>query len=284
MIREALQKVQGYAATDGGGVHLIRVLGSMTYEIFDPFLMLDSFDSKNPEDYVAGFPMHPHRGIETISFVSSGKMRHSDSVGFEGTISDGEVQFMTAGSGVEHEENIPAVERLCGLQLWLNLPAANKMVEPEYHAIKRSEIKEIPIETGNGGKVRLLVGNYLNYKGYQTKYLPLDYYDIHLNADSYIKIDTENNRSCMIFTLEGEVEIEGDIISAKTAVKLSEGDSVTISTIDKPAEVMFMSSVALKEHAYWGGPIVMDSMENLYKAFAELKDGTFLKSKVHYKV
>ena len=123
--RKVLHKAVGYKTKDGAGVNLVRVLGSSTVKEFDldPFLMLDSFDSTNPEDYTAGFPMHPHRGIETISFVSRGKMQHKDTLGFEDTITDGEVQFMTAGSGVEHEELIPATEQLRGLQLWLNLPS-----------------------------------------------------------------------------------------------------------------------------------------------------------------
>lgn len=277
--RKVLYKAVGYKTQDGAGVKLIRVLGSSTVKEFDPFLMLDSFDSTNPDDYTAGFPMHPHRGMETISFVSQGKMQHKDTMGFEDTITDGEVQFMTAGSGVEHEELIPATERLRGLQLWLNLPAAQKMVPPEYHAIKCSDIEEIPFE---GELLRLLIGNYREHKGYQTKYLPFDYYDIHLNAGGSITIDTDSNRSCMIFTLSGKVVIEGEIIFDKTAVKLSQGDSVTISSLGSAAEVMFMSSVAINEHVYWGGPVVMDSMDNLYLAFKEMADGTFLKSAVHY--
>lgn len=120
----------------------MRVLGNTTVKAFNPFLMLDSFDSTNPEDYVAGFPMHPHRGIETITFVAHGNMRHKDSMGFEDIVQDGEVQYMSAGSGILHEETIPASPRMCGLQLWLNLPAKDKMTKPSYKAIKRMKSRK----------------------------------------------------------------------------------------------------------------------------------------------
>ena len=137
MERKVIYQVKGSPAVDGAGVHLVRVLGPDTVKEFDPVLMLDSFDSTNPPDYTAGFPMHPHRGIETISYVSSGQMMHRDSLGHSDTISSGEVQWMTAGSGILHEELLPAAERLLGVQLWLNLPAKEKMTSPRYHPERR---------------------------------------------------------------------------------------------------------------------------------------------------
>ena len=178
MERKVKTKVKGFRTTDGAGVNLVRVLGNQTTKEFDPILMLDSFDSVNPDDYTAGFPMHPHRGIETISYVSRGKMVHRDSLGNEDGISDGEVQWMNSGSGIMHEEMVPAAERLLGVQLWLNLPAKDKMSKPSYNSIKNDEIKEIEIR---GGKLRLLAGTYKEYQGYKGDYLPMDYYDIHLN-------------------------------------------------------------------------------------------------------
>lgn len=157
MERKVIYQVKGSPAVDGAGVHLVRVLGPDTVKEFDPVLMLDSFDSTNPPDYTAGFPMHPHRGIETISYVSSGQMMHRDSLGHSDTISSGEVQWMTAGSGILHEELLPAAERLLGVQLWLNLPAKEKMTSPRYHSIKNAEIPEIPLK---GGMLRLLAGKY----------------------------------------------------------------------------------------------------------------------------
>lgn len=177
MERKISEQVTGFRTQDGAGVSLVRVLGNGTVKEYDPILMLDSFDSTNPDDYTAGFPMHPHRGIETISYVYRGQMTHKDSLGNEDTIGDGEVQWMTAGSGIMHEEKLPASERMLGVQLWLNLPAKDKMVPPAYHSIKNDEIQEIPVE---GGKVRLLAGEYEGNKGYESKYLPLNYYDVHL--------------------------------------------------------------------------------------------------------
>lgn len=162
MERKIKQQVTGFRTQDGAGVSLVRVLGNGTVQEYDPILMLDSFDSTNPDDYTAGFPMHPHRGIETISYVYRGFMTHKDSLGNEDTIGDGEVQWMTAGSGIMHEEKLPAAERMLGVQLWLNLPSKDKMAPPAYHSIKNSEIEEIEIENG---KLRLLAGEYEGRKG-----------------------------------------------------------------------------------------------------------------------
>ena len=161
MKRKIIDKVTGYRTTDGAGVSLVRVLGNRTVETFDPILMLDSFDSTDPSAYEAGFPMHPHRGIETISLISTGNMMHRDSLGNSDTITDGEVQWMTAGSGILHEEMLPPSKRLLGVQLWLNMPGKDKMKSPEYHSIKKEEIKEIPID---GGILRLISGQYKEHK------------------------------------------------------------------------------------------------------------------------
>jgi len=241
--------------------------------------MLDSFDSINPDDYTAGFPMHPHRGIETISYVYRGQMTHRDSLGNEDTIGDGEVQWMTAGSGIMHEEKLPASERMLGVQLWLNLPAKDKMAPPAYRSIKNSEIEEIELESGT---LRLLAGKYKDRKGYTSKYLPLDYYDLHLNPNALMSIATESNRSVMVFTLLGDAYIGGELVKEKTAVKLSSGDHVEIKAIDKNAQVLFVSSTILNEPVVWGGPIVMNTKEELNKAFEDLKKGTFLKKGVLY--
>ena len=198
MERKIKNQITGFRTKDGAGVNLVRVLGHGTIEDYDPILMLDSFDSINPDEYTAGFPMHPHRGIETISYIYKGQMTHKDSLGNEDTIKGGEVQWMTAGSGILHEEKLPASERLLGVQLWLNLPAKDKMVSPNYHSIKNPEIEEIPLEDG---KLRLLAGKYNDKEGFISKYLPLDYYDIHLNPNASTLIKTEKDRSVMIFTL-----------------------------------------------------------------------------------
>lgn len=279
MERKVINQVTGFATIDGAGVHLIRVLGNTTVQDFDPFLMLDSFDSTRPEDYTAGFPMHPHRGIETISYVHMGKMEHRDSLGFDDMVTDGEVQYMTAGSGILHEERVPAAKRLCGLQLWLNLPAEEKMVQPEYTAIKKADIPEIAIP---GGKLRLLMGTYKEWKGTRSRYLPLDYYAIQLEKGASLTLDTEEDRSCMLFTLEGSVQVGNVTVAPKTAAKLSRGTEVTLVAQQGPAVVMFMSSRALGEPVSWGGPIVMNTREELEQAFQELQEGKFLKAEMKH--
>lgn len=279
MERRIKQQVRGFKTQDGAGVNLVRVLGHGTVTEYDPFLMLDSFDSRNPDDYTAGFPMHPHRGIETISYVYRGRMTHRDSLGNEDTIGDGEVQWMTAGSGILHEEKLPASERLLGVQLWLNLPAKDKMVPPAYRSIKNSEIEEVELQNG---RLRLLAGEFEGKRGYMSKYLPLDYFDIHLNPYASVSINTKPESSVMVFTLMGDAYIGGEPVKEKTAVKLTNGDHVEIKSTDKNAQVLFVSSEFLGEPVAWGGPIVMNTREELDKAFEDLKKGTFLRNNVNY--
>jgi redox-sensitive bicupin YhaK (pirin superfamily) len=279
MERKISQLVRGYRTTDGAGVSLVRVLGNQTVYRYDPILMLDSFDSTNPDDYIAGFPMHPHRGIETISYVYHGHMTHKDSLGNEDTIGDGEVQWMTAGSGIMHEEKLPAATRLLGVQLWLNLPAKDKMAPPAYHSIKNKDITEINF---NWGKLRLLAGGFEGKKGYISKYLPLDYYDLHINPNQSVIINTESDRSVMLFTLLGDAYIGGELVKEKTAVKLMSGDQIEIKATDDKAQVLFISSKRLDEPVAWGGPIVMNTREELNQAFDDLRRGTFLRDKIAY--
>lgn len=279
MKRKVADQIQGFRTKDGAGVSLVRVLGNTTVENYDPILMLDSFDSQNPEDYIAGFPLHPHRGIETVSLIVEGNMVHKDSLGNEDAISNGEVQWMTAGSGILHEEKLPAAKRLLGVQLWLNMPAKDKMAPPEYHSIKQDEITEIPIA---GGLLRLISGKYKEYQGFQGKYSPLDYYQIILEPQQKFTIETEENKSVMVFLLIGDAKVAGEKIEEKTAVKLTEGTSLDLETLDEQVQILFMSSDKLEEPVSWGGPIVMNTREELKLAFQELKDGTFLKESVEY--
>lgn len=279
MERRVKKQVKGIQTQDGAGVHLVRVLGGTTIEEFDPILMMDSFDSVRPADYTAGFPMHPHRGIETISYVNQGKMMHRDSLGYEDQISDGEVQWMTAGSGILHEERIPEAKRLLGVQLWLNLPRQDKMADPAYHAIKREEIEEIPFD---GGRLKLLAGAFGGRRGYLGGYLPLDYYDIYLEAGASITLPTKPDRFAMIFTLVGEVMVGEILVKEKTAASLTRGDYAVLKGKARKAQVLFISSKPLKEPVSWGGPIVMNTGDELKNAFKELQNGTFLKKEVSY--
>jgi len=279
MTRTVEKKVKGFRTRDGAGVSLVRVLGNGTVKDFDPILMLDSFDSLNPADYTAGFPMHPHRGIETISYVVAGKMAHRDSLGSEDAISDGEVQWMTAGSGIMHEEMIPAAPRLLGVQLWLNLPAADKMMPPAYHSIRRESIPQVELE---GGSLRVLAGEYRDTAGFQGRHLPLDYYDVYVKPGAAVTVETKPGRTVMAFTLLGDAVISGEAVSEKTAVKLSDGESVEIKSAGGELHVLIMSSRALNEPVAWGGPIVMNPQLELSRAFSELRNGTFLRDDMSY--
>ena len=279
MERKIQEKIAGFRTRDGAGVSLVRVLSNLTIHSFDPILLLDSFDSIDPAEYAAGFPMHPHRGIETISLIVRGNMVHKDSLGNSEAISDGEVQWMTAGSGILHEEQLPASERMLGVQLWLNMPQKNKMAPPEYRSIHTDEIEDIPIE---GGILRLVSGHYQGHQGHQGKYLPLDYYDIRLEPNQKFAIDTDPDKSVMVFTLLGDAKVAGELVREKTAVKLTPGDSLVIESLDEEIILLFISSEKLDEPVAWGGPIVMNTREELETAFSELRLGTFIKEKIDY--
>lgn len=279
MIREVIFETKGQRAIDGAGVNLVRVLGNTTTDIYDPFLMLDAFDSTNPEDYEKGFPMHPHREIETVSFISKGQMIHRDHLGTEAVVHDGEAQWLTAGSGAQHEE-MPGGDRLLGTQLWINLPAKDKMkAAPAYHGISKDEIKEFPLE---GGMLRLVTGEYKNHKGWQGKYLPLDFYDIHLQPHAKVEVPVRDGWSAFLFTLTGDAKVSGTSVSEKTAAKLGDGDSVILETGDIGAEILLYSSKRLDEPVAWYGPIVMNTEEELDIAVNEIYNGNFIKEIAEY--
>ncbi len=279
MNRQVINQTRGQRAVDGAGVHLVRVLGNNTTDIYDPFLMLDAFDSTNPAEYQAGFPMHPHRGIETISFISKGQMIHRDHLGTEATVYSGEAQWLTAGSGAEHEE-MPGGERLLGTQLWLNIPAEFKMTAaPAYHGISKDEIQEFKLD---GGVLRLVTGNYNGHEGWQGKYVPVDFYDIHLEPNAKVEIPVRQGWSAFLFTLLGDVTVSGTHVSEKTAAKLSDGDSVVLEAGANGAEILLYSAPRLDEPIAWYGPIVMNTRQELIEAFTELEAGTFIKENADY--
>ncbi len=278
--RKIIKKVQGFRTRDGAGVSLVRVLGRDTIEDFDPILMLDSFDSTNPDDYTKGFPMHPHRGIETISYLYKGKMVHKDTLGNEDAITSGEVQWMNSGSGIEHEERIPEADRLLGVQLWLNLPKKDKMSQPSYHRVTNDEIKEIDID---GGKLRLLAGKYKDETGHMGEHLPFNYYDIHLDKGKTFEMTMKVDESIMLFTLVGEIEVAGEKVAEKTAVKLSEGDSLKITSLMGGAQILYMSSKKLDEPVAWTGPIVMNTPQEIQEAYIDLRNDTFVKASLEIK-
>lgn len=276
MKRKILNRTQGFRTKDGAGVSLVRVLSRNTTKEYDPILMLDSFDSTDPEDYIKGFPMHPHRGIETITYLREGTMTHKDSMGNEDTITDNEVQWMTAGSGIMHEEMPKPSKRMLGVQLWLNLLAKDKMVRPHYRSLRGDDLKII--EKDNA-KVKVISGEYKGIKGYAPKYLPLDFYEIEIKKNEEITIDTKDDQQVILFTLIGDIEVEGDVVSEKTAVTTTDGDKLTIKAKDEDVIVLFLQSIPTNEEIAWAGPIVMNTNEDLRQASLDLRNGTFIKEK-----
>lgn len=273
--REIVKTVRGQSTTDGAGVRLVRVIGHRDVEDFDPFLMLDSFDSTDPSDYTAGFPWHPHRGIETITYLISGRIEHEDSLGNKGAIIAGESQWMTAGSGILHQEMPKPAERMLGFQLWLNLPKKEKMDEPAYLSITKDRIRHVKTDKA---EILVLAGRYGTEQGVEPRHIPASIFDVKLKQGETMRVDTKPDETVFVFLMEGGAVINGQAISAKTAVLFGKGDYVEVSAQpDMDLRWIFFSGKALHEPIAWGGPIVMNTQAELALAFDELNEGTFIK-------
>ena len=259
---------------DGAGVRLTRVLGHGETRELDPFLMLDAFDSTNPEEYVRGFPWHPHRGIETITYLIEGDVEHGDSLGHRGSIRSGECQWMTAGSGIIHQEMPQPTERLRGLQLWLNLPAANKMVHPHYGDIRAADI---PIVHEEGVVVKVIAGEYRGTRGaFQGAHVSAILLDVALDAGATWTLETSSEETVFVYLFEGAVSLGNDSIEAKHSALLGEGEILQV-TATVNVRMFVVMARPLSEPIAWGGPIVMNTREELDLAFHELDAGTFIK-------
>lgn len=274
MSRSVNKVVRGVRATDGAGVNLVRVLGNNTTSDFDPFLMLDSFDSKNSDDYIAGFPMHPHRGIETLTYLVNGEIKHEDSMGNKGVIRDGEAQWMTAGSGILHEEMPQAAPRMLGFQLWINLPSRNKMAPPHYAAL---DATNIGIYEDEGFTVRVLSGEYRGVHGFSPLYVQAQVYDVATSSTNEVAINVGETDTAYLFLLVGDAEVSGEMYQEKSAILLNEGSEVRFRSKGAGGRVILFSAPRLDEAIAWGGPIVMNTRQELVEAFNELRDGTFIK-------
>jgi redox-sensitive bicupin YhaK (pirin superfamily) len=275
--RSIAKQIRGQRAVDGAGVHMVRVLGYHDVKEFDPFLMMDSFDSTNPADYVAGFPMHPHRGIETVTYLISGQIDHEDSMGNKGTIYSGECQWMTAGSGILHEEMPKPSERMLGLQLWLNRPREEKMANPQYLPITKDMIPRV--QSGNA-RVGVLSGSFQDAKGVTPKHIPVTIYDVELPKGEEITIPTKAEETVYIFLIEGDGVVDNQDIPEKTALLFGEGDEITVrAALNQDLRFIYFSGKPLHEPIAWGGPIAMNTQEELDLAFDELRRGTFIKHK-----
>ena len=282
-MRKVIKIKKGEPAIDGAGVKLVRVIGYYDTKDYDPFLMLDAFDSENPEDYTKGFPWHPHRGIETITYLIHGNIEHGDSLGNSGSILDGECQWMTAGSGIIHQEMPKASKSMLGAQLWLNLPAKDKMTEPSYGDIKS---ENIPVINEGGTKVRVLAGEYQGHKGaFEGKYIKTTYLDVELPANQEWHFINDAEKTLFIYIFSGKaifdpdksIDNPQDLVDEKQAVLFSNADKFWIKAANQDMRFILLSAKPLKESIAWGGPIVMNTKEELDTAFRELDNNTFIK-------
>lgn len=277
-IRSIRKIVNGKQAVDGAGVKLVRVIGHDNTKEFDPFLMLDAFDSANPADYVKGFPWHPHRGIETITYLIRGDIEHGDSLGNQGSILDGECQWMTAGSGIIHQEMPKPSDRMLGVQLWLNLPAKDKMTAPRYHGITQADI---PVIEEDGRKIHIIAGTYDGKTGaMEGEHVKPLYLDVELNPGAEWSLDTDREATLFVYIVQGEGfwgSAGDDCIAAKHAVLFDAGSVFKVKASSNGLRFLLMAANPLQEPIAWGGPIVMNTREELDLAFRELKENKFIK-------
>jgi hypothetical protein len=299
-IRKIRKVLKSKPTIEGAGVHLKRAFGFSEVPAFDPFLLLDDFHSDNPEYYLKGFPWHPHRGIETITYVLNGVVEHGDSMGNRGVINSGDVQWMTAGSGIIHQE-MPRGDAnglMWGFQLWANLPASQKMMDPRYRDVKSQQIPEVSLE--NGGKIRIICGEVSGKRGpVRDIVIDPEYLDITIPPGSEHIHPVKRGHTVFAYVIEGRgyfcmeknpftYEVEGvnyfDIqrdpfVSNENLLLFDDGDEVMVSTEDEAVRFLLISGNPIGEPVAWYGPIVMNAQEELRIAFEEYNKGTFIKHK-----
>jgi quercetin 2,3-dioxygenase len=298
-IRPVKRIVSSQPTMEGAGVRLRRAFGFGATSDFDPFLLLDDFRNDNPADYLAGFPWHPHRGIETITYVLAGSVEHGDSLGNKGKMGPGDVQWMTAGSGILHQE-MPqgdARGRMHGFQLWANLPSALKMTAPRYQDVPAAAVEEVVDDDGT--RVKVICGEFWGKRG------PVDgiaadprYLDVFVPAGLRKTLPVETGRQAFAYVFEGSgtfseaskplgVLTEKDTAQGETLVRertgnrslvlFDSGDEVTVQAGDEGIRFLLVSGRPIEEPIAWYGPIVMNTNAELQQAVAELRNGTFIK-------
>jgi len=292
-IRPVKQTRRAQPAVEGAGVHLHRAFGFGDPSELDPFLLLDDFRNDDPAKYKNGFPWHPHRGIETITYVLAGTVEHGDSLGNRGAIEAGDIQWMTAGSGIVHQE-MPqgdAQGRMHGFQLWANLPSARKMTAPRYQEVKSDEIPEVTDDDGT--KARIICGDFWGARG-PVEGIDADpvYLDISVppgkravlpvgigsNAFAYVFAGTGQFRDASDPQLVPTETVDGSYLANRSLVLFDRGSEVIVQAGEEGVRFLLVSGRPLKEPVAWHGPIVMNTQEELRRAFDELQDGTFLRS------
>jgi redox-sensitive bicupin YhaK (pirin superfamily) len=295
----AIQKVfKSKPTIEGAGVHLKRAFGYSQVPMFDPFLLLDDFRSGTPSHYLKGFPWHPHRGIETITYVLRGEVEHGDSMGNKGVISSGDVQWMTAGSGIIHQE-MPKGDpegSMGGFQLWANLPASHKMMEPRYRDVESTQIPEVVL--GNGTKIKIICGKISGQSGpVRDIVIDPEYLDVTVPPQTKFSHPTKLGHNVFAYLIGGKgyfceekkpfaYEVEGasyfdmerdPLIGNETLVLYGDGDEIVVSTEKEPVRFILVSGKPIGEPVAWYGPIVMNTQGELEIAFEEYQNGTFIK-------
>jgi redox-sensitive bicupin YhaK (pirin superfamily) len=296
--RKIRKVIKSKPTIEGAGVHLKRAFGFGEVTVFDPFLLLDDFRSNDPRHYIKGFPWHPHRGIETITYVLRGDVEHGDSMGNKGIIGSGDVQWMTAGSGIIHQEMPKGDEKglMWGFQLWGNLPASQKMMNPRYRDVKSSQIPEV--SSGNGVTIKVICGKVNGITGpVRDIIIDPEYLDVTVPAGSEFIHPTKPGHNVFAYVIAGKAyfcreknpftyEIEGanyfDIqrdpfVANENLVLFDDGDQVIVVTEDESVRFLLISGKPLGEPVAWYGPIVMNTREELRIAFEEYNSGTFIK-------
>ncbi|MFX0102417.1 MAG: pirin family protein [Candidatus Hodarchaeota archaeon] len=296
-IRKIKKILKSIPTIEGAGVRLKRAFGYHNVPILDPFLLLDDFHSNNPDDYIAGFPWHPHRGIETITYMLEGDLEHGDSMGNGGVIHSGDVQWMTAGNGIIHQEMPKRQDgTLWGFQLWANLPASHKMMDPRYRDVKHDTIPEVKLDYGVTAKI--VCGELNGTKGpVQDIITDPSYYDVNIPPNSEFNHSVKKGRTVFAYVIDGcgyfdqkrdafSYEASGSgymdlerecLIKKETLVIYADGDGLSIQTDDEQVRFLLISGKPINEPVAWYGPIVMNTQEELRVAFEEYRNGTFIK-------
>jgi quercetin 2,3-dioxygenase len=275
--RNVSKIIDPQAVVEGAGVRLKRSIGTRTLDYLDPFLLLDHFDSKDAADYQAGFPLHPHRGIETVTYLLTGAVRHRDSVGNAGEIGPGDVQWMTAGRGIMHEE-MPQVrpEGVAGFQLWVNLPKKDKMIAPRYQNVSANEIAVI--EREDGATVRVIAGSVEGVSG------PIGgiaaepmYLDVSIAADGSFSLPIARGHSAFAYVFEGAGQFGADatVVAAPKLAVLGDGDSITVRAGERGVRFLLVSGKPLNEPIARYGPFVMNTQAEIQQTLRELQQGNF---------
>lgn len=282
MIRKVKAILRSRATSDGAGVKLKRVFSHGEVELTDPFLLLDFFGSENPDDYIRGFPWHPHRGIETITYMLKGEVNHEDSMGNSGTIESGDCQWMTAGSGIIHQEMPNRVEgAMMGFQLWANLPSGDKMMHPRYRDIKEADIPEVI--TKNRVRVKIICGELDGTVGPVREIVTEpEYLDVTVPPNSEFRHSVKRGHTVFAYIFGGQGYFGDDsenIIQTDHLVIFEDGDEVVVTSADCNLRFLLISGKPINEPIAWYGPIVMNTEEELNQAFREYRDGTFIKHK-----